>query len=118
MSISQVGSIAGTVAPSESSPGQETVQLPAKLGISISSVSLLGLKIPTNCTIAESVAVNLGGTVTHEELMKTGWSAAGRTTLPRFKCEGGFLGLPFGQILTALLSGPENLYLLNITAPS
>ena len=71
MNISQVGAIEGSVAPSTTVPGDETMQLPAKLGVDITSVSLLGLKIPTNCATAEPISLNLGGTATREELLKT-----------------------------------------------
>jgi len=118
MSISQVGGLEGTVAPSETRSGDDTLQVPAKFNVNITSVSLLGLKIPTRCATAESVAANLGSTVTHEELLNTDWDLASSFTLPRFKCEGGFLGEPLGRwVLTPLLSGPENFYLLDVKAP-
>jgi hypothetical protein len=117
MSISQVGKLEGTVALSETVPGDETVKLPARLSVSVNSVSLLGLTIPTNCATTESVALNLVTNVAREELLKTAWNFAGNVTLPHFRCRGGFLGGPFGGVLTALLSGPENPYSLSIGAP-
>jgi hypothetical protein len=107
------GRLEGSVTPSA---GDDTLQVPAKLNVKITSVSLLGLKIPTSCT-AESAAGNLSGTVTPEELKNTEWDLAGTLTVPHFKCEGGLLGSLFGPVLTTLLSGPENLYVLSIKAP-
>jgi hypothetical protein len=117
MSISQVGPFEGTVAPSDTVPGDDTLQIPAKLNFGVTSLSLLGLTIPTNCSTTEPAAFHLGSTLTREELQKLAWNFVGRTTLPHFKCEGGFLGAAFGAILSTLLSGPENLFSLSIRAP-
>jgi hypothetical protein len=114
MSISQVGALEGTVALSETVPGDETVKLPAKLSVAVNSVSLLGLTIPTKCATTEPVGLNLATNVPREELLKTAWNFAGSVTLPHFKCQGGFLGGPFGPMLSAFLSGPENPYSLSI----
>ena len=65
-----------------------------------------------------SAALTLVDNLTREELLTKGWSVAGTTTLPRFQCEGGFLGSLLGALLTALLSGPENPYSMSIRAPT
>ena len=48
----------------------------------ITSLSLLGLKIPTQCTTTEPVSLTLVDTLTREELLTKGWSFAGTATLP------------------------------------
>jgi pimeloyl-ACP methyl ester carboxylesterase len=117
VTLTQAGPLEGTVAPSESSPGEEVLTLPTQLSMGITSVKLLGLMLPTQCTTAEPVSLPLSATLTREELLTQGWSFAGATTLPKLKCEG-FLGPLFSLVLTSLISGPENPYTIKITAPS
>ena len=117
LSIVQVGSLQGTVAASETTSGDETLQLPAKLSVGVTSVSVLGLTIPANCETTEPVALNLDSTLTREALLNGAWGFVGTTTLPNFKCEAGILGAGFAWVLSTLLSGPENPYSLSIAAP-
>jgi hypothetical protein len=72
----------------------------------------MGLTIPTSCTTTESASLALTDNLTREELLSKGWSFTGTTTLPRFKCEGGFLGGLLSWVLSTLISGPENPYSL------
>jgi hypothetical protein len=116
VTLTQVGPIKGTVAASETMPGEETLSVPVQLSMGITSVKLLGLSFPTQCTSAEPVSLALSTTLTSEELLTHGWSFAGTTTLPKFKCEG-FLGPLFSLILTTLVSSPESPYSLKVTAP-
>ncbi len=116
--VSQVGSLEGTVAKSEAVPGDETLGAAVKLNLAITSVGILGLTIPTRCATTKPLALKLVDTLTREELLTKGWSFAGTTTIPKINCEGGFLGEPFGVVLSQLLSGPENPYSLAISAPS
>jgi alpha-tubulin suppressor-like RCC1 family protein len=117
MKLTPEGSIAGTVAKSETVSGDETLTVPVKLGMGITSISLLGLKIPTTCATTERLSLSLVDNLTREELLTKGWSFSGSTTIPKIKCEGGLLGGLFGAVLSALLSGPENAYGIKITAP-
>jgi hypothetical protein len=117
MTLTPEGSIAGRVGRSETISGDETLSVPVKLGMGITSVSLLGLKIPTACATAEPLPLSLVDNLTREELIAKGWSFAGSTTIPKVKCEGGLLGGLFGAVLSTLLSGPENAYAIKITAP-
>jgi hypothetical protein len=117
MTLTPEGSVAGTVAKSETIPGDETLTVPVKFGMGITSVSLLGLKIPTTCATAEPLSLSLVDNLTREELLTKGWNFAGSTTIPNVKCEGGLLGGLFGAVLSALLSGPENAYAFKVTAP-
>jgi hypothetical protein len=117
--LTQEGPIAGSVAKSKTVAGDETLNLPVRLGMSITSVEVLGLKIPARCATVEPLSLSLVDTLTTEQLLFKGWSFAGSTTIPTFKCKGGLLGDShfFGQFLTSSLSGPENAYAINITAP-
>jgi alpha-tubulin suppressor-like RCC1 family protein len=118
VSISEAGPLEGALANSETVPGEEALTIPAKLNLSITSIGLFGLKLPTNCTSAEPVALQLTDTLTREELLKKGWSFTGTTTLPHLNCEAGPLGRVLGFVLSALLSGPENSYSLKFSAPA
>jgi hypothetical protein len=118
ITLTQVAPLEGTLGRSETVPGDELLTLPARLKLGVTSVSLLGLTIPTRCATAEPLSLSLADTLTREELLTKGWSFAGTTALPSFTCEGGFLGFLFGQVLSGLLSGPENSYSLGIKAPS
>lgn len=117
MSMSQVGSLTGTVAKSAIEPGEDALQIPAKLRLGITSVSVLNLKIPTDCWTTEAVSFNFESTLPREELANVDWTFAGAVTLPAFECKGGFLGPLFGPVLTSLISGPENTYSWSIRGP-
>jgi hypothetical protein len=108
--LTEVGPLEGALANSETVPGDLTLTIAARLSLQITSISLLGLKIPTDCATAEPIALNLSSNITHEELFSSGWSFAGAAVLPPFRCEDGVFGAPFNAVLTALLSGPENPY--------
>jgi hypothetical protein len=114
MTLSEIGPLEGVVASSETASGEETLTAAAKLGVRVTSVGLLGLTIPTSCATTEPVTLALADTLSREALLSTGWSFAGTFTLPRFRCEGGFLGFAFGRVLSELLSGPENAHSLNL----
>jgi hypothetical protein len=118
VTIAQAGPLEGTVAKSEMVSGDQTLTIPANLNVFITSIGLFGLKLPTNCTTTEPVALQLTDTLTREELLRKGWSFTGATTLPRINCEGGPLGRGvLGFALSVLLSGPENSYSLKFSAP-
>jgi hypothetical protein len=117
LTLSEAGPLEGTVAKSESVPSFETLSAPLKLNVALSSVGIVGLTIPTSCATKEPIALNLVDTLSREELLTKGWSFNGTTSIPRVKCEGGFLSGLFGVILTGLIAGPEDPYALTITAP-
>jgi hypothetical protein len=118
LTMSQFGSLEGTATKSQSVSGDETLSASMKLNVAITSIALLGLKIPTTCATAEPLAFSLVSTLTREELLIKGWSFAGTTSVPRIKCHGGFLGGAFGKVLTTQLAGPEDPFSLSFTAPS
>jgi len=117
LTLTPVGPLEGSVAKSETVSGDETLTAPVQLKLGISSVSLLGLQIPTRCSGSEPVSLKLVENLTREELLREVWSFAGMVTVPRLKCEGGLLGGALGLVLTDLLSGPENAYSIRFTAP-
>jgi hypothetical protein len=116
--LTQVGPFEGAVAKSETVPGDETLTIPAKLNLGITSIGIFGLTFPTNCATAEPIGLNLSNTLTREELLTKGWSFGGTSTLPSIQCEGGVLGSFFGVALTHLLSGPGNPYSLKFSPPA
>jgi len=117
ITLTQVGSVEGVIAKSEAVAGDELLGIPSRLSLGITSVGALGLTIPTSCTTSEPLGLELADNLTREELLTKGWSFVGTATLPSFKCEGGLLGRLFGQVLTTVLSGPENPYSISIEAP-
>jgi hypothetical protein len=117
MTLTQTQAIEGSAVDSVT-VSDETLTVPVKLSLGITSIGLLGLKIPTKCITSEPIALSLVDTLSREELLTTGWHFGGTSTLPRFKCEGGLLGRLFGQVLTELMSGPENSYTIGVGAPS
>jgi alpha-tubulin suppressor-like RCC1 family protein len=115
--ITQLGGIAGSLASSTSVSGAEVISMPLRLNLGITSVSLLGLTVPTRCLTSQPMQFGLVDTLSREELLGKGWSFSGTTTLPSIRCEGGLLGQLFGSVLTSLLSGPEDPYSISIRAP-
>jgi hypothetical protein len=107
LTVSPSAPVEGSVAKSETVPGDETLTIPLKLGIGVTSLSVMGLSIPTSCTTSQGASLALADNLTREELLSKGWSFSGATTLPRFHCEGPFGGI-VGVVLTLALSGPEN----------
>jgi hypothetical protein len=111
--IGQATPSAGTLTRSEVTPGDEVLALQLGVNLHIDSVSLLGLTIPTECATVEPVALGVSQTLSLEELRTGGFGSSGSTALPPFTCEGGLLGWVFGEVLTGILSGPNNSYTLS-----
>ena len=88
MTVTQVGSLEGSLTQSETVPGDEMLSAPVKLDLGITSIRLLGLKIPTTCATAQPLSLNLVDNLTREELLTKGWSFSGTTTIPKVRCEG------------------------------
>ncbi len=116
LSFTQVGSIAGTIAPSTTTAGNLVIAGAAKANIGINAVGILGLKIPVSCTTSSPVSFGLNANLPALDLT-TGATFAGTTTLPSVRC-GGLLGGLLGPILSALFSGPNNPYSLTIAPPA
>jgi hypothetical protein len=118
ITLTQVGPAEGTLSASPSVAGQETVTLPLKLNLGVTSVGLLGLTIGTSCTTTGPMSLNLADTETLETLRSEGLQFAGTTSVSSLRCQGGLLGAAFGPVLTALLSGAGSSYSVGIGAPS
>jgi hypothetical protein len=116
MTISEAGQLEGTLAKSETVPGDESLKTPLTLNVSVTSFDVLGLMFEPSCTTTEGATLSLSDTLSREELLSKGWSFSGTTTLPRFQC-GGQFGPLLAYVLDVLLSGPENPYSLRIAAP-
>jgi hypothetical protein len=117
LTIAQSGALEGTLVKSKTISGDETLTLPLKVNLGITSVNLLGLSIPTSCKTTQPISLTLVENLTEQALRTTGWSFTGTTTIPSIKCEGGLLGSLFAEVLSPLFSGPEAAYSINVTAP-
>ena len=111
LNIVESGPVTGAITPLEN--GKLQIKGTAKDNIEITSVGLLGLTIPTACKTAEPVVFGLDSANTPAELITTGATSSGETTLPAVQC-GGPLGGVVGTLFTALMSGPHNPYTLTI----
>ena len=116
ITIAEVGQLEGTLAESQTVPGDESLTIPLTLNVGVTSFNALGLMFEPGCTTTESATLLLSDTLSREELLSKGWSFSGTTRLPRFKCEGQF-GQLLAFVLDVLLSGPENPYSFRIAAP-
>ncbi len=83
----------------------------ARENLNVTSVSLLGLTIPTSCTTKRPLEIGLA---TPSEVGNQ-LQVAGGATISAFRCSGGFLGQAFSPILSALASG-EGTYTLTLEA--
>ena len=111
LNIVQSEPVKGTIIPLEN--GKLQIKGTTKDNIEITSVGLSGLTIPTACKTAEPVVFGLDSSSTPTELLTTGATSSGETTLPVVQC-GGPLGGVVGTLFTALMSGPHNPYTLTI----
>ncbi len=115
LTLSEVAPLAGTLAPAMGVAGEETLTIPAKLELGVTSVGIFGLKIKTACTTAQPLSLTLADTLTREEL-RSGLAFKGMTVVPAIKCKGSFLGAFLGPLLTGSLSGPAA-YSIAVKAP-
>jgi hypothetical protein len=96
----------------------EHLSVPTHANIGFTTITILGLTVPTKCTTAEPVFLNLGVNETLSKLLgleePAGSFFSGTATFPRVTCEG-ILGPIEGALLTALFSGPNNPYMLSVT---
>ena len=94
-----------TGSPTLVSGEQWSVSAAGAYSISIDSVSLLSLKIPTSCRSERPLASSTTFTTVEGEALGDSLNARFPAALTPFKCEGGLLGRLFGSVLTHLLSG-------------
>jgi hypothetical protein len=112
--FTEAGPVTGTIAADPAHSGNVLISATAKDNIGITSISVLGLTIPTTCTTKEPVSFPLEASETIGELTTKGATFSGTTTLPAIQCSGGLLGFAFSPVLTALLSGPSNPFTFTI----
>jgi hypothetical protein len=92
------------------------LSVPQKVKLGITSVTIFKIKLPTQCETATPVSFPLSANLTLLEIVTVGAHFEGQTTIPNIKC-GGLFGGILGSVLSALMSGPENTYSLNINPP-
>ncbi len=117
VTVTQSGTIAGTIAKSTSVPGDETLSLPVQLKLGFTSLGLLGLNVPTSCSTASPVSLTLTDTLSKEALLTKGWAFSGTTTIPKITCTGGLLGALYGEVINGLIAGAGSSYSLTVSAP-
>ena len=78
-------------------------------------MGILAIEAPTQCVTSEPVTLALTDDETDKEVLEKA-NFSGTTTIPPMTCEG-LAGLVEGPALTALMSGPENPFVLGIKKP-
>ena len=121
LTFTEVGSVEGKVSSTNpalcgGNPTCVNLSVPFKANMGITSVTIFGLKIPTQCQTVTPVSFPLSTNLTLLEIVAVGSHFEGTTTLPNIKCSGLFGGI-LGPVLSFLMSGPENAYSFNINPP-
>ena len=105
LELVQVQPAKGTITPQEN--GKLLIKGSTTDNIKINSLGLLGLNLPVSCVTSSPVVFPLSAEATAAELLTTGATSTGTTTLPSVHC-GGLLGGVVGSLITVLMSGPNN----------
>jgi hypothetical protein len=92
------------------------VSVSANANIGLTSVGILGTKVPTHCETSKPLSFLLTDDLTLYKLFETGTTFSGTVTIPPIKC-GGVDGAVIAPVLTTLLSGPDNAYSLSFAPP-
>jgi hypothetical protein len=93
------------------------LSVPEKVKLGVTSIALLGVKVPTKCETITPAEFNLSTDLTLLEIISVGSHFKGEVNIPPVKC-GGLFGLTLDLTLDTLLSGPNNPYSLNINPPA
>jgi hypothetical protein len=88
-----------------------TLSITSKAVLGISGAGIGGVELPTECQTAEPLVLHLSDTLPFGDVSEPHF--AGIVTIPSVTCNG-LDGLVLGPVVTALMSGPENPYVLNI----
>ena len=112
MTLSPAEPVRGTVTAGLSA-GEALFEASAEEDLSIHSIALLGLTIPTNCRGIEPELFPLAAEAPDSGLTG-GITFTGETTVPHVVCGGGFLGAVFGPVLSELISGSGNTFTMSI----
>jgi hypothetical protein len=124
LTFTEVGNVNGAIVgnPSGGCPWADpsliclTMNVPTSANIGITEVGVLGINTPTHCETSEPLTLNFSTTLTLAELLTVGPHFTGTTTIPPIKCDG-LEGIAVGLALTAVMSGPDNPYAINLAAP-
>lgn len=116
LTFTQVGTVAGSIEPSKTEPKDVILSVPTNANIGFTTVSILGLTIPTSCETSKPASLPLKDELTLVELLTVGSHFTGTTSFPSVRC-GGLLGPIEGALLTTLFSGPNNPFAIAITPP-
>lgn len=128
MKLTQVGSIEGQITRSTQEtvdcPGAVeqnsicvTLSVPSRVNLAITVVGVLGINVPTTCETSEPIAFDAVDTLTLKEVYTSGPQFTGTATFPPVACYG-VNGLVLGPVLTTLISGPDNPYVLSLKRPA
>ena len=121
ITFKQVGVASGGFKLASTEPakslGEVTLSIPAKVNIGFTSLSILGITIPTECVTSSPVSFPLMSTTSLLALLYTGTSFKGTTTIPSVSC-GGLFGILLQPILSSLVSGSNNAYSLSFAPPA
>jgi hypothetical protein len=121
LTFTEVGPSEGTIveapatdcAPSKFGGQCMKLDVTSKANIGITEEGLLGIDVPSECETSEPLVLSLSTDLHLSQLLDAGPSFSGTTTIPSVKC-GGLDGIALGALLTSLMSGPENPYVLNL----
>ncbi len=127
ITLTQAGKIEGQLAfsasqtecprVSEQQSYCETLIVPTKVNMTLTMVGALGINVPTTCETSEPITLDAVDTLTQYEIFHGGPHFTGTTTLPPIICHG-IDGLVLGPVLTTLISGPDNAFVLNLAEPA
>jgi hypothetical protein len=117
ISFVQVGLVAGSLSPDPTGcaeqPGCIDLSVPTKVNLVLKNLKILGITIPETCETTEPGLLALNDVLTVSEFITVGSHFTGTTKIAPIRCNG-LLGLLNGPLLTAVMSGPENPYVVNI----
>ncbi len=111
LNLTESEAVKGTI--SSGKEGKLLFKATAKDNLSITSLSILGLTLPTSCKTTSPISFPLEAEAPATALVN-GQTFTGETTLPTVTCSGGFLGAGFGPIITSDFSGSGNKFSLTI----
>ena len=93
------------------------IHIISKANLGINAVGLAGVQAPVSCTTSQPVVFELTEGLTIIKLLTQGNHFKGTVTIPSWTCSG-LEGAVASPVVTALMSGPDNPYTLNITPPA
>jgi hypothetical protein len=121
LTFEQVGLAEGSTAARPNgcggAPGCIELSVPTKVNLVMTKLVLLGITFNERCETKEPGLLALNDELTVGEFVSVGSHFVGTTNIAPMKCNGIF-GFINGPNLTALMSGPENPYVINVAPPA